>query len=68
MDPSESNGNLVQHYDNHFNRYKLENYNMPHLLEEPLDPSKLPSDDLPVENEGMAPPVKSAWRPNSKSV
>lgn len=44
----------------------MDKYSIPHITEDADDDSKMPVDEATAENEGMAPPVKSAWRPNPK--
>lgn len=41
---------------------------MPHIENDPIIDSKLPSDAEPVDDEGTAPPVKSGWRPSPKKM
>jgi len=55
--------NLVQYFEQHHQRYQLEKYNIPLITEDLVDDNLLPTDEATFENEGMAPPVKSAWRP-----
>lgn len=57
---------LVHYYEQHHQRYQLEKYNIPHITEDLDDDSKMPMDEPTSENEGMAPAVKSAWRPQVK--
>ena len=54
---------ILQHYDAHHQRYQLAKYEVPHITEDLYDENKMPSDEQPAENEGMAPPVKSGFRP-----
>lgn len=55
--------NIETYFEQHHQRYNLESYNVPHINDDPIDESKLPNDGEPVDDEGTAPAVKSAYRP-----
>ena len=55
----------MPYYEMHRDSYNMDE-STPHILEELPDPNCLPKDSDPVELEGTAPEVKSAWKPETK--
>lgn len=63
-DASEFDENMIAAaYQEHYQRYNLQSYNVPTLDEDAADDEKLPHDELEDEDEGSAPQVKSKYRP-----
>lgn len=67
IDVDELNENVLAYHEQHHQRYQLEKYSVPLIPDDLDDDSKLPTDEPTSEYEGNAPPVKSAWRPQTKS-
>ena len=53
----------MSYYQQHYDRYNLNNYNVPSITEDVLDDRKMPDDREEIEDEGTAPPVKSGYKP-----
>lgn len=59
------NPDIGPYYEHHRDCYNMDE-STPHIMEELPDPNCLPKDSDPVELEGTAPEVKSAWKPEQK--
>lgn len=58
---------LLSYYKEHYDRFYLSYYSVPHITEDPLRYDKLPNDRDQVENEGTAPPVKAGYKPKPET-